>query len=150
MSEIVGTGLHKMVMPFLRYKTGDLAADGSGPCPCGRKHPLISSIIGREADLIITPEGNVVSPLPLNPPFHRLEEIKEGLIIQEDIKTLRIIVVPWEGISQSTKEQLGHEIKGCLASPSMRVIVEEAEEIPRTGSWKKAFVISRIRLEDYL
>ena len=41
MSEIVGTGLHNMVMPFLRYRTGDLTTDGSGPCPCGRKHPLI-------------------------------------------------------------------------------------------------------------
>ncbi len=150
MSEIVGTGLHNMVMPFLRYKTGDLATTGSGPCPCGRKHPLISSIIGREADLIVTPERKVVSPLMLNYPFHRLEEIKEGQVIQEDIKTIRVIIVPWERISESTREQLGNEIKGCLASPAMRVIIEEVEEIPRTSSWKKAFVISHIRLEDYL
>jgi phenylacetate-coenzyme A ligase PaaK-like adenylate-forming protein len=150
MSEIVGTGLHNMVMPFLRYKTGDLAADGSGPCPCGRKHPLISSIVGREADLIVTPERKVVSPLLLNYPFHRLEEIKEGQVIQEDIKTLRVLIVPWERISESTRDQLEKEIKDCLVSPAMRVIVEEAEEIPRTSSLKKAFVISHIQLEDYL
>jgi phenylacetate-coenzyme A ligase PaaK-like adenylate-forming protein len=150
MSEIVGTGLHNMVMPFLRYRTGDLAADGSGPCPCGRKHPLISGIVGREADLIVTPEGKVVSPLLLNYPFHRLEEIKEGQVIQEDIKTLRVLTVPWERISESTKEQLEKEIEACLASPGMRVIIEEAEEIPRTASLKKAFVISHIQLEDYL
>ncbi len=150
MSEIVGTGLHNMVMPFLRYRTGDLTTNGSGACPCGRKHPLISGIVGREADLIVTPEGKLVSPLLLNPPFYRLEEIKEGQVIQEDIKTLRIIIVPWERISESTREQLGREISDSLASPGMRVIIEEVEAIPRTGSCKKAFVVSRIRLEDYL
>jgi phenylacetate-CoA ligase len=150
MSEIVGTGLHNMAMPFLRYRTGDLAANGAGPCPCGRKHPLISSIIGREADLIVTPERKVVSPLLLNYPFHRLEEIKEGQVIQEDIRTLRIIIVPWERISESTREQLRNEVKDCLASPAMRVIIEEAAEIPRAGSWKKAFVVSRIRIADYV
>ena len=150
MSEIVGTGLHNMVMPFLRYRTGDLTTDGSGACPCGRKHPLISGIVGREADLIVTPEGKLVSPLLLNPPFNRLEEIKEGQIIQEDVKTLRIVIVPWERISESTREQLGREISDSLASPGMRVIIEEVEGIPRTGSCKKAFVVSRIRLEDYL
>jgi hypothetical protein len=31
----------------------------------------------------------------------------------------------------------------------MRVIIEEVEGIPRSGSCKKAFVVSRIRLEDY-
>ncbi|MGO9568066.1 MAG: phenylacetate--CoA ligase family protein [Desulfomonilaceae bacterium] len=150
MSEIVGTGLHNMVMPFLRYRTGDLTTDGSGACPCGRKHPLISTIIGREADLIVTPEGKLVSPLLLNPPFHRLEEIKEGQIIQEDDNTLRIIIVPWERISESTREQLGREISDLLASSAMKVIIEEVEGIPRTGSCKQAFVVSRIRLEDYL
>ncbi len=150
MSEIVGTGLHNMVMPFLRYRTGDLTTDGSGPCPCGRKHPLISGIVGREADLIVTPEGKLVSPLLLNPPFHRLEEIKEGQIIQEDVETLRIVIVPWDRISESTREQLGREISDALASPGMRVIIEELEGIPRTGSCKNAFVVSRIRLEDYL
>jgi phenylacetate-CoA ligase len=150
MSEIVGTGLHNMVMPFLRYRTGDLATDSSGACPCGRKRPLISGIVGREADLIVTPEGKLVSPLLLNPPFHRLEEIKEGQITQEDVKTLRIVIVPWERISESTREQLGREIRDSLASPAMRVIIEEVEGIPRSGFCKKAFVVSRIRLEDYL
>jgi phenylacetate-CoA ligase len=150
MSEIVGTGLHNMVMPFLRYRTGDLASDGAVGCTCGRKHPLISGIVGREADFIVTPEGKLVSPLLLNPPFNRLEDIKEGQIIQEDVKTLRIIVVPWERISNSTREQLGREISDSLASPGMRVIIEEVEAIPSTHSCKKAFVVSHIRLEDYL
>jgi len=150
MSEIVGTGLHNMVMPFLRYRTGDLTTDGSGPCPCGRKHPLISAIVGREADLIVTSEGKLVSPLLLNPPFHNLEEIKEGQIIQEDVETLRIIIVPWDRISESTREQLGREISDTLASPGMRVIIEEVDGIPKISSCKKPFVVSRIRLEDYL
>ncbi len=150
MSEIVGTGLHNMVMPFLRYRTTDLAPDGYSACPCGRSHPTISGIIGRETDFIVAPEKNIVSPLLLNHPFHHLEEIREGQIIQEDIRTLKIRIAPWERILENTREQLRNEIEGCLASSAMRVIIEEVEDIPRTISCKKPFVISRIRLEDYL
>src|SRR5207247_3047147 len=34
--EIVATALHSYTMPFVRYRTGDLAARGPGPCACGR------------------------------------------------------------------------------------------------------------------
>ena len=150
MSEIVGTGFYNMAMPFIRYKTGDLAPTGFGNCSCGRSHPTIRGIVGRETDFIITPEKNVVSPLLLSPPFYHLEEIREGQIVQEDIKTLRIKIAPWEQISDTTKEQLTKNIANCLASPKMRVIVEEVENIPRMVCCKKPFIISRIRLEDYL
>ncbi len=150
MSEIVGTGLHNMAMPFIRYKTGDLAPNGYGTCSCGRSHPTIQGIIGRETDFIVTPERNVVSPLLLNHPFHHLEEIKEGQIVQEDIQTLRIKIVPWEQVSEDTRERLRSNVENCLPSSTMKVIIEEVGDIPRTGCCKKPFIVSRIRIEDYL
>src|SRR2546422_7938101 len=34
--ELVCTGLLNEAMPLIRYRTGDVAVQGSGPCPCGR------------------------------------------------------------------------------------------------------------------
>ena len=82
--------------------------------------------------------------------IYHLEEIKESQIIQEDINTLRIKVVPWQDISASTKTRLLHEIRGYLDSPRMELILEEVEEIPRTSGLKKPFVISYVNVEDYI
>jgi phenylacetate-CoA ligase len=146
--EIVGTCLHNLAMPFVRYRTGDLAVKGEQECPCGRKHPILSRIVGREGDFVLTPENNLISPLSLHFSFYHLDEISEGQIIQEDIDRLRIKVVPVAGISKATKAILIHELKSRLESPSMDLIVDVVEEIQRSSSGKKPFVISRLERQD--
>jgi phenylacetate-CoA ligase len=142
--EIVGTCLHNLAMPFIRYRTGDLAIEGGGPCPCGRHHPLLAEIVGREADFVVTPENNVVSPLTLNYLFHNRPEIREGQIIQEDLDLFRIKVVPWKRISEETREGLLRDLRSALESSGIRLIIEEVKDIPRTVGCKKPFVISRV------
>jgi hypothetical protein len=56
--------------------------------------------------------------------------------------------VPVAGISQATKAILIHELKSRLESPSMDLIVDVVEEIPRSSSGKKPFVISRLERQD--
>jgi phenylacetate-CoA ligase len=148
--EIVGTCLHNFAMPFLRYKTGDLAVQGTGePCPCGRKHPTLSRVVGRDTELVITPEGRAISPLILHFAFYRLDEVKEAQIVQEDIRTLRVRVVPWLTLTGQTRQAIVREIHDRLSSPSMNVIVEETSDIPRTVGGKRPFVITKLNVEDY-
>jgi len=148
--EIVGTALHAFGMPFIRYRTGDTGVREDQPCPCGRVHPVLSELMGREGEFIITPEKQIVTPTAMDYAIYHLEEIKESQIIQEDINTLRIKVVPWEIISESTKGRLLHEIRGYLGSPGMNLVWEEVAEIPRTSRRKKPFVISYLNVEDYI
>lgn len=148
--EIVGTSIQSFGMPFIRYRTADLGVMCSEPCPCGRKHPVITRITGREGEFIVTPERNIIAPVAMDYAFYHLDEIKEGQIVQEDIRTLTIKVVPWENISDSTKGRLLTEIKSYLRSPTMKVNIEEVEEIPRTRVGKRPFIISRIKIDDYV
>lgn len=148
--EIVGTSLHAFGMPFIRYRTGDTGTKEVELCPCGRAHPVLSQVMGREGEFIITPEKKIVTPTAMDYAIYHLEEIKESQIVQEDINTLRIRMVPWETISKSTKERLLHEIQGYLGSPGMDLILEEVSEIPRTSRSKKPFVISYLNVEDYI
>ncbi len=148
--EIVGTSLMSFGMPFIRYRTGDLALPGSGSCPCGRSHPLISRIVGRECDIIITPEGNIVAPVAMDYAFYHLEEIREAQIIQESVDTLRVKIIAWDALSDSTRAALGEEIDSYLQSPAMKLLWEEVEEIPRTRGGKRPFVVSKINVDDFL
>lgn len=60
--DIVVTNLNNYVMPFLRYRVGDLAsAIDCTPCSCGRKSPRILSLVGRDNDNIELPNGKVIN-----------------------------------------------------------------------------------------
>ena len=57
--ELVLTNLTRKATPLLRYRTRDLAAVYSEPCPCGRSHRRISRIKGRSDDMLIVKGVNV-------------------------------------------------------------------------------------------
>lgn len=50
--EIVVTTFWKKALPFIRYRTGDIASIIDGDCNCGSDLPRISKIVGRKQDLI--------------------------------------------------------------------------------------------------
>lgn len=60
--EIVVTDLHNYGMPFIRYRIGDQAVQGSpdDACPCGRGMPKIKDVTGRTLDIIRLPDGNEI------------------------------------------------------------------------------------------
>jgi phenylacetate-CoA ligase len=57
--ELVFTTLMREGMPFIRYRSGDLAAVYPEPCPCGRVHRRISRIKGRTDDMLIVKGVNI-------------------------------------------------------------------------------------------
>lgn len=60
--DIIVTNLNNYVMPFIRYKVGDLAsAIDHTPCSCGRHSPRIVSLMGRDNDNIELPNGKVIN-----------------------------------------------------------------------------------------
>lgn len=61
-TEIIVTNLNNFLMPFIRYKVGDLAAGlDMSPCTCGRFSPRITSLMGRDNDNIELPNGKVIN-----------------------------------------------------------------------------------------
>jgi len=147
--EIVGTCLHNYAMPFLRYRTGDLAAPRDEPCPCGRLGPALSGINGREVDVIVTPEGRLVAPGPLDFAFYRLPEIKEAQIVQEDVSEIVVKVAAWDRLSEQTRTALVKDLAALLKSDRLKIRVVEVEETPRTAGGKKLFLVSHLKMDHY-
>lgn len=148
--EIVGTCLHNYAMPFVRYRTGDLAVPADTPCPCGRASPTLADINGRDGDVIVTPEGRLVAPGPLDFALYRLPEIKEAQIVQEDVSEILVKVVPWDRLSEQTRVALVKDLGSTIKSDRLKIRVDELEEIPRTAGGKKLFLVSRLRIDDYI
>ncbi|HET8527620.1 MAG TPA: phenylacetate--CoA ligase [Gaiellaceae bacterium] len=57
--ELVFTTLTKEALPFLRYRTGDLASLTREPCACGRTLARMSRIVGRTDDMLVIRGVNV-------------------------------------------------------------------------------------------
>jgi phenylacetate-CoA ligase len=57
--ELTFTTVTKEALPLLRYRTGDIAALLSDPCPCGRTLVRMSKVMGRKDDMLVIRGVNV-------------------------------------------------------------------------------------------
>ncbi len=92
-ARVVGTSLHNFCMPLLRYDVGDVVevTESRSPCPCGRRMPRLHRILGRQEDVVIRPDGQVVTALFIA--FEKVPEVAQGQIVQTDRDRLCIRVV---------------------------------------------------------
>jgi phenylacetate-CoA ligase len=146
-ARVVGTSLHNFCMPLLRYDVGDIVevADPQSPCPCGRRMPRLHRILGRQEDVVIRPDGHVVTALFIV--FDQVPEVAQGQIVQTDNDRLCIRVVR---NPQYTLESEA-ELLSCLrrfVGPDMAI---ELEYLPpgafHEEMWAGKFrmVVSRLR-----
>lgn len=63
--EIVATGFDNLVMPLIRYRTGDYAVRGADECGCGRHFPMLKKVMGRAEEYVLLNNGKKI-------PFHNL------------------------------------------------------------------------------
>lgn len=61
MGEITATGFNNYVLPFIRYKTGDIAVYSKKKCSCGRNYPLLKNIEGRLQEFFIDKTGSLIT-----------------------------------------------------------------------------------------
>jgi phenylacetate-CoA ligase len=62
--EIIGTSFHNHVMPLIRYRTGDLA--GMTNDECGMTNAVISEVVGRDYEFLISATGRRISLTAIN------------------------------------------------------------------------------------
>jgi len=87
--------LFNLTMPLIRYELGDRAVSlGSGdtPCACGARGPVLGKILGRDDDLMLTPEGRKVSPrVPASLVFNALRSPTDARSLQAAVRRFQIV-----------------------------------------------------------
>jgi phenylacetate-CoA ligase len=99
--ELVLTCLCREATPILRYRTRDLSAFYTEPCPCGRTHRRLRRITGRTDDMLII---NGVNVFP--------SQIEEAIMAIREVGNNYLIVVEKEGVLDrlSVKVEVGSNI----------------------------------------
>ncbi len=143
---LITTGLLNVDMPLIRFEVGDrgvLATSGS-ECPCGRRLPVLASLEGRLDDMVVTPEGRRIGRL--DPVFKTDLPIREAQILQPDLHHIVVKVIPAPGFGSEHANDLTHRLRQRLG-PTIDIVVEEVDHIPRGASGKLRAVISNLPAE---
>jgi len=91
---LVGTSLFNLALPFIRYETGDMSNIITKQCSCGRIFKRMSAVTTKAEDIILTPDGRMISSSILTHPFKPIDTIEESQIIQDklDHVTVKLVV----------------------------------------------------------
>jgi len=147
--EIVITHLDAWGMPFVRYKTGDVAMPGKERCRCGRGFATMARIHGRTTDFIVTPDGRWQHALSIIYIVRDIEGVAEFKIIQEDVDKIRVLLKVHEDIYQP--EMNNTIISGFekRMGTDVKVAIEIVDDIPRDASGKYRYVVSKVAAEGF-
>jgi len=144
--EVIGTSLLNYAMPFIRYRTGDIAEPADvAQCQCGRGLPLrISKVLGRIDDKLVFADRTV---LPVTVRMHMKPLLEAGenyQVRQEEPGWVRVILTG--SVDVARVQQVRSELLSLLPRGT-QVSVEHAETI--TGKNNKIRnVVSLVAAEE--
>ena len=142
--EIVVTHLDNWAMPFIRYRTGDVAQFDTRACKCGRNLSTMKKIQGRTTDFIVSPDGRWQHGLSLIYVIRGIPGVIEFKIIQESVDDVRVLLKVHGALFPEDGE--GRMIEGFRKrmGQSVNVHIERVDEIEKDASGKYRYVVSKV------
>jgi len=142
--EIVATGFHTGIFPFIRYKTGDIAVYTTQQCECGRQVPLLKSVEGRIQDFMVSKTGRLVPLMGVLQLISRSSpHMKEYQLYQDHEGELILRIVKKEGFSDDDVRQIKENIRTRLGD-EFSLSIEYLDSIPRTIRGKYQFFVQKL------
>ncbi|MHB1767586.1 MAG: phenylacetate--CoA ligase family protein [Phycisphaerae bacterium] len=80
LGEVVVTPLGVQAMPLVRFRTGDIAALYTDPCPCGRTTPRLGPIVGRKRQLLKV-RGSSLFPSAIFDCLSSIAEVQDYAVV---------------------------------------------------------------------
>lgn len=148
--EVLATSLHNYAMPFIRYNTGDIGHIINETCGCGRGSKLLKEVIGRQHEMLQTPEGKFVYGGFFNHILKEIDGVVEFQVTQKKLDKIIINMVLEKDLDEkqlnTIREQLD-TIREIVKKKSSGWEVEfkYVDKIERTSyAGKHKYVISEL------
>jgi phenylacetate-CoA ligase len=143
--EVVGTELHNIAMPFIRYRQGDLGQLGTGACSCGRPSRLMVALAGRANHGFRLGDGRWLSPgFLLDACYRAIMELPDAVaayrLVQVGPDRSDFEVVPGQAWSVAAAERLARTLEAEIGS-GLGVTVRTVDALPRGPAGKRASIV---------
>lgn len=139
--EIVITHLESWGMPFIRYRTGDVARWDPRACSCGMSHAVLAGIEGRRGDLICTPDGNAAHALAAVYPLRACAFVRRFHVVQRADYSLDVFIVG--DVPAAVGTRLARDVAKQFRD-RLTVRLHAVEDLPELPSGKHVVVRSEV------
>jgi phenylacetate-CoA ligase len=99
--KLLVTSLVNKAMPLIRYELGDTGKVESVPCACGRQSEQLVDLQGRVSEMLVFPDGAVLSPYLLEGVVELHPAVKHFRIVHEQPWALRIEILAQPAMQES-------------------------------------------------
>jgi phenylacetate-CoA ligase len=142
--EIIATGFHTEIFPFIRYKTGDIATYSTDRCECGRNYPLYKSIEGRVQDFLVSKTKRLVPLMGVLQLIAKSSSyMKEYQLYQDCEGEIILHIVKKEGFSNNDVRHIRENFQTRLGD-EFSLSLMYVDTISRTSRGKYQFLIQKI------
>lgn len=146
---ILMTDFWNLAMPFIRYEVGDSASLGEDPCSCGRSLPLMKSLLGRNNDILVLPQGRMLPGEFFPVMLSAVAGIRQFQVVQNDLRSITVKIAKAEGFSDDDERLLTSNLAKWLGD-EVRLDIDYVERIPLSRLGKQKIVVSKIGSERLL
>jgi len=148
--EIVLTHLDNWAMPFIRYRTGDVAQFDTQTCKCERNLSTMKKIQGRTTDFIVSPDGRWQHGLSLIYVIRDIPGVADFKIIQEALDDIKVLLKIHEALfPEEGKSQIIEGFKKRMGQ-LVNVDIEMVDEIEKDASGKYRYVVSKVAEKEFV
>jgi phenylacetate-CoA ligase len=145
--EIVSTSLTNCAMPFIRYRTGDMATYGAPGCGCGRQYTRLNRIVGRRQDCFVTADWDLI---PLTGATDGMILGMEEDILQSQFRQhtpgLVTLLIAKEGGMTSEQERRILSALSARYGDSLRFVIRVVKHIEPTARGKHRMLVQNLPL----
>lgn len=142
----ITTKLDGYAMPLVRYDTGDLAVKlprDHYPEKRDLAFPLLERVVGRNTDLVKTPDGKTLIVHTFTGLFEFYPEIKQFQVVQNELESITIRYIPTKEFTPAILEALGAKFRERTKS-SISIIWEAVEKIDASKSGKPQLIVNNL------
>ena len=136
------TGLHGFASPAIRYELNDLAA-WAPACPCGRRAPVLTQMLGRKRFLIRLPSGDRTLPRIAARTWLAVAPVREYRLVQVSETMLHAEIVLDRPITDDERQGFVAMLQREI-SPELDYEIHQVEHIAWGPTYKRQDVISLI------
>jgi phenylacetate-CoA ligase len=146
--EVIGTTFHNLVMPLVRYRTGDHVRlyNPSRDGPKELDWPAVSAVEGRAQDHLVTSTGRRISLTAFNVHDKSFDGLYALQFFQERAGLAELRYVPGPRFDQARLYHIQAVVRRKLGD-DMQIVLREVRETEKTTGGKNKWLISTLREE---
>lgn len=145
LQEVIGTSFHNLVMPLVRYRTGDYVRvyDANRDGPRELDWPALQAVEGRQQEFLVTATGRKISLTAFNMHDTSFDNLYAVQFFQEEAGRAELRYIPGAAFDPGCLPHIESVLRQKLGD-DMEVVLRQVDEVEKTDRGKGKWLVSTL------